>query len=497
MFGERFRVTRTIAKPGAIRRTLARVARHALLPALLATSALVAPIDAVAQESASSTNPARGAAVARTEGPPNVIVILADDVGVEAFRLYGGSIATPNLERLANEGVTFDSAFATPLCSPSRTRLMTARENAKNYEAFGFLSPGEKTFGNLFSDAGYATSIIGKWQLSGNGFDDRVGISPEGAGFKESLLWQLKSGPSRGSRYWGPTLWANGQPKLHEEGFGPDLANQAAIDFIETNKAKPFFLYYPMVLVHDPFVGVPGKLDAEGEQAKFRGMMQYMDDLVGKLLDRVDALGLRERTLIVFTADNGTNQRIYSIRNGQQVSGGKGLPTLTGTHVPMVMSWPGHMPAGVRRSGLTDFADVLPTIADAAQLPVSWQIDGVSQLPVARGERPAAREAIYQHYAPTWVFKPVGFAFDRDRKLYSDGRYVALNLEHDVETPIDTTRLSSDEQRRYRKLKAIVDADKRPFDPVRFPWCKGRKPTKEGGDPTVVGCGMKPFDIGE
>lgn len=433
--------------------------------------------------------------LARTEGPPNVIVILADDIGVEPLALFGGSIETPNLARLTKEGVLFERAFSTPLCSPSRTRIMTGRENASNYEAFGYLAPDAQTFGNMFRKAGFETAIVGKWQLSGNGFDGREGISPQGAGFSHSLLWQLQPRNAKGSRYWGPTLWTDGKPLFPEEGFGPDYLSDYALDFIDQNKRKPFFLYYPMVLVHDPFVVVPGKMDLEGDQAKFRGMVQHMDMLVGRLLDKVDSLGLRENTLIIFTSDNGTNRAIYSIRNGEQVRGGKGQPTLTGTHVPMIMSWPGELPAGESRQGLVDFTDIVPTIAQAAEIEPDWKIDGVSQLAVARGSVNEARSAIYQHYAPSWVFKPVKFAFDSDRKLYSDGRYVSLDLATGIERTIDADSLSGARREQYLQLKAMIEADPVPLDPVRFPWCVGQAAETAGADPQIVGCGFTPNDI--
>jgi arylsulfatase A-like enzyme len=460
---------------------IAAIALAATMPA--ATTAQLSP---TAKISAEVKQPRR----------PNVILILADDVGVEAFRSYGGEYATPNISRLAAEGVTFDNAFSTPLCSPSRTRIMTARENAKNYAAFGYLDPKERTFGNLFRDAGYATGIVGKWQLSGNGFDGRVGITPQGAGFDESLLWQLQAGTQKGSRYWGPTLWRNGRPIIAEEGFGPDDMSDFALSFIDKNKDRPFFLYYPMVLVHDPFVPTPDSLQANGAKPRFGGMMTYMDKLVGQLTDKLRALGLDDDTLIVFTADNGTNRQITSIRNGAEVTGGKGAPSLTGTHVPLILRWPGRIAAGSRRTGLFDFLDVLPTMAEAATLPVPGGIDGVSQWRVATGKAQRARETIFQHYAPLWVFAPARFVFDDGRKLYGDGRYVALDFARDVETEIASAEMTGTERRHRDRLQALLDKQgDGPLDPIRFPWCKGKPPAAAGGDPVMVGCGMSPREV--
>ncbi|MFB0613615.1 sulfatase-like hydrolase/transferase [Aurantiacibacter poecillastricola] len=423
---------------------------------------------------------------------PNVIVILADDVGVEAFRSYGGEHDTPNIDRLVREGVTFEHAFSTPLCSPSRTRLMTGMENAKNYEAFGYLGPDERTFGNVFSDAGYSTGIVGKWQLSGNGFDGRTGITPTQAGFGQSLLWQLEPGPQKGSRYWGPTLWRDGSWLIPEEGFGPDYLSDYALSFLDEHAGSPFLLYYPMVLVHNPFVPTPAERVGGDEQYNFGAMMRYMDRMVGRLLDRLDALGLAENTLVIFTADNGTNRRIYSQRNGETIRGGKGQPTLTGTHVPLMMRWPGHIPAGERRSGLFDFADVLPTIAAAASLPVSPEVDGVSQLAVAQGRAATARDTIFQHYAPMWRWPSTRFVFDTQRKLYDDGRYVALDLSIGEETALDRQSLSADDRERLARFEAILAADTAPLEEIRYPWCEGEEPSVAGADPLKVGCGTAP-----
>lgn len=184
---------------------------------------------------------------------PNVIIILADDLGVDGVGAYGSEIATPNIDALASAGVTFDHAFATPLCTPTRVRMMTGRESAKNYKAFGYLDPGEGTFAQAFSRAGYATGIVGKWQLSGNGYDGLAGADPQQAGFANSYLWQQTS-QTKGSRYWGPNLTSNGKTQLSEWGFGPDFQNRWAVDFIRANKDRPFLLYYPIVLPHSPFV---------------------------------------------------------------------------------------------------------------------------------------------------------------------------------------------------------------------------------------------------
>ncbi len=440
-----------------------------------------------------SHGPAGPASVqpARTGGRPNVIFILADDIGVEGFNTYGGEYYTPNIDRLAWEGTRFANAHAMPLCSPSRTRLMTGMENHRNYEAFGYLAPGQTTFGNVMKSAGYATGIVGKWQLMGNGFDGRVGITPEAAGFDESYLWQLKALDAKGSRYWGPTRATNGHNRITEEGFGPDFDSRYALDFISRHKAEPFFLYYPMVLVHSPFVPTPDSMNAQGPKARFAAMVTYMDGLVGQLMARLKAEGLDRNTVVIFSGDNGTNRAITSTRDGYQIRGGKGTPTVNGTHVPMIVWAPGKVPANVTRDGLFDFADLMPTIADIGGAKVPAGIDGVDQMPVVLGQKPAARDWIFEHYAPVWVFNPARYVFDTKYKLYGDGKFVAIDQAAGTETEI--AKPTGEAAARKAALQKVLDGmHDGALNPERFPWCKG-EPSLDPARPAVVaGCKITP-----
>lgn len=434
-----------------------------------------------------------GQPIARASGPPNIILILADDFGVEGINAYGGEYHTPNVDRLAAEGTRFNNAHATPLCSPSRTRLMTGIENAKNYEAFGYLAPGQRTFGNVMKDAGYVTGIFGKWQLMGNGFDGRVGITPEAAGFDESYLWQLRALTPKGSRYWGPTRATNGTPKISEEGFGPDFDSAKALDFISKYKDRPFFLYYPMVLVHNPWVQTPDSMTAVEAKDRFSGMVTYMDRLVGELMARLKAEGLASNTIIIFTGDNGTNRQITSMRNGYEVRGGKGSTTINGTHVPFIAWGPG-VPKGKVSEALVDFADMLPTFADIAGKPeAAGKVDGVSQWPVIEGKTKSAREAIFLHYAPAWQFKPERLAFDATWKLYGDGRFVSMNPISGVETEVSASQRKDEAARHYAALRTLLDdTHDGPLDPTRFPWCAGQTSVARDKPATVAGCGKTP-----
>lgn len=430
----------------------------------------------------------------RAARPPNVVLILADDFGVEAVNAYGGEYHTPNIDRLAAEGVRFENAHATPLCSPSRVRLMTGMESARNYEAFGYLAPGTRTFGNLMKEAGYTTAMVGKWQLMGNGFDGRKGISPEAAGFDESYLWQLQALTPKGSRYWGPTRATNGRSKINEEGFGPDLDSRFALDFISRNKDKPFFLYYSMVLTHDPFVVTPDSLTASGAQARFAGMVSYMDRMVGDIMAKLKSEGLDQNTVVIFTGDNGTSRQITSMRSGHAVQGGKGLPTVNGTHVPMIVRAPGMVPAGTVSDALFDFSDVLPTLADIAGAPEkAGKVDGVDQWPVITGKARTARSSIFMHYAPVWQFEPARMAFDATWKFYGDGKFVQIDPVAGTEKEVPAAERKGEAARRYAELrKQVEQAGDGPLNPERYPWCAGQASSKPEAPATVAGCARMP-----
>lgn len=463
--------------------------KAALCAAVVAASPLTFPTASAQQPAADA--PAAQARTPRADKRPNIILILADDVGVEAFNAYGGEYYTPNLDRMAREGLRFDNAHATPLCSPSRTRLMTGIENHRNYEAFGYLGPDQRTFGNILKDAGYATGMVGKWQLSGNGYDGRTGITPEQAGFQESALWQLKALDAKGSRYWGPTRVTDGKTIISEEGFGPDRDHAFALDFIERHKDRPFFLYYSMVLVHDPFVPTPASMTAQGSKQRFAGMMSYMDGQVGALLAKLKALGLDEDTIVLFTADNGTNRQITSLRNGVEVQGGKASPTLNGTHVPLIVRAPGRVAPGGSSSALFDFLDVVPTFAEIAGAKLApGAIDGVSQLGVITGRMPRARDTIFMHYDPRWIAKPTRFAFDVNYKLYDDGRFVRLDPATGIETEIASGQMDARASARRKALEAVMrSVPAVPFSKERFPMCAGR-PSRDPALPSIeAGCG--------
>lgn len=412
---------------------------------------------------------------------PNVIVIMADDLGYECLNCYGGtSYRTPRLDRMAASGVRFTHAYAQPLCTPTRIQLMTGQYNFRNWKAFGILDPKEKTFGHFMQSAGYKTCLSGKWQLQSYNppnFEPEwrgKGMRVEDAGFDEYCAWHPFHTEDKGSRYADPTVYENG--KLHKEmkgRYGEDVFADFIGRFMEKNRNDPFFVYYPMALTHGPFNPTPRSRDwAAGNRLKndpgyFGDMVQYMDELVGRIEDQVERLGLSQRTLLLFYSDNGTPREVTSRMGEKVIRGGKGLMTDAGTRVPLIARWPGTTPPGKVFDDLVDSTDFIPTMLEAAgaPLPRGAPIDGRSFLPRLRGERGKPREWIYCWHDPRpgWDkerFKLEIFARDQRYKLYSNGRL--FDVPNDVleERPLPPNVGGAAAQARPR-LRAVLDRMKR------------------------------------
>lgn len=393
---------------------------------------------------------------------PNVVLIMADDVGVEAFGSYGSEqYSTPTLDKLAAEGVRFTHAYSLPLCTPSRVAIMTGKSNVANYVDFGALTPGQYTFAHLFRDAGYTTSIAGKWQLQGS--KHAQGTPAEDAGFDTYCLWNTEKTSSE--RYWNPSIERDGElVELADGDFSADVFADYLIDFMAANRERPFFVYYPMVLVHEPFVPTPESVDpsSENEQANFEDMMAYMDATVGRILSAIDRLGLSDNTVVIFTSDNGTHCHINSRLDGRVVTGAKAKTLNNGTHVPLLVRVPGQ--AGGRVvPDLVDFSDFLPTLAEVigAELPKDDELVGQSFWPQALGQPGNPREWIYSYYFPRPYAKQfddnerhweVRFAQDQRFKLYDNGELFDLSADILESEPIGTETPGAAEARRKLTL---------------------------------------------
>ncbi|MCW8924916.1 MAG: sulfatase-like hydrolase/transferase [Xanthomonadales bacterium] len=379
---------------------------------------------------------------------PNVIVILADDIGVETVGAFGSEYPTPNIDAIASGGMRFDDAHATPICTPSRVRLLTGRYNFKNYVDFALLPPGETTLAHHFHAAGYRTLVSGKWQLAGTGdADDPLGTTPEAAGFDEHLVWYMQR-KDKGSRYWGPKLFDNGVERQYpEQDFGPTIVNQRVLDFITRDDERPFFIYYSMMLAHKPWVTTPITPTAEGNKPRFAGMMAYMDEMVGRVLGTLRDEGLEQDTLVVFIGDNGTHPDITSLRNGKPVRGGKWYTHDAATHVPMAVRWPAAVAAGGSSDQLTDIMDIFPTVLEAAGIAVPGIADGFSLVPVLTSGAASGREWVFIKFDPHADYDESlstrsRFIFNHERKVYGDGRCYDLGADFLEQHPTDAAASS-------------------------------------------------------
>ncbi len=390
---------------------------------------------------------------------PNVVLILADDLGYEALGCYGGkSYKTPCLDDMAKTGIRFEHCYATPLCTPSRVQLMTGRYGFRNYKAWATLDPKEKTLAQMLRAAGYATCISGKWQLGGGE------KAPQNAGFDEHCLWQVEGADEKGERYHNAKLVLNGKPyKGIEDKYGPDVQSDFILNFIERNKNRPFFAYYPMCLPHAPFQKTPDSKPGTGTTNNtefFADMVAYADKLVGKVIAKLDALGLRENTLVIFIGDNGTDRRITSALGDRKVKGEKGRTTDAGTHVPMIVNWKGTTAPGKVCADLVDFSDFMPTLAEicGAKLPEGVTIDGRSFQPQIRGQVGQPREWIFCFYDPklgNWTRKR--YAQDKRWKLYDDGNLFDLRADLPEAAPLVTAKDTAEMAEARRRLQAVLD----------------------------------------
>lgn len=404
---------------------------------------------------------------------PNIILIMADDLGMEAFGAYGNDDKiTPNVDKLAAGGMLFQNAHSTPLCTPSRVELMTGKYNNRNYVGFGILDPKEKTFGHYMQELGYTTLVAGKWQLLGNAKQVELakgatGSYPYQAGFDRFAVWQVDE---LGSRYKDPTIYTDDRKSVVMKGeYGDEYFTKYIEKFI-TEKAKtkdkPFFVYYPMALTHDPFQPTPFSKDYNtADTAKlddpkyFKDMLRYLDHLVGRIAAKLDDTGLREETIIMFIGDNGTSPQIISRLNGKDYKGAKGQTISRGTHVPMVVNWKGKIKPGSINSSLVDFSDFLPTLLDLAgagntKLPVP---DGTSFYPQLTGASVTGRPWIFTYYEPNWgKYTRKAYVHDKEWKLYETGEIYDLKNDPDELKALNKSQLNAAAAKTISNFEKVI-----------------------------------------
>ncbi|MEQ1859181.1 MAG: sulfatase-like hydrolase/transferase [Chthoniobacteraceae bacterium] len=424
-------------------------------------------------------------AVTASARQPNLIMIMADDLGYECIGANGStSYKTPVLDKLAATGMRFEHCNVQPLCTPTRVQLMTGIYNVRNYINFGNMDPACVTFGNVLKQGGYATCIVGKWQL---GQDREL---PKKFGFDEHCLWQHTRRPPR---FANPGLEINGVAKDYSNGeYGPTLVNDYALDFITRKKDAPFFLYYPMILTHSPYQATPDsptwdpKLTGENKGKRpehFADMVAYMDKMIGRLVAKLDELGIRDDTVIVFIGDNGTGGGTRSMLGERVVMGGKGTLKHTGTHVPLIVNGPGRVAAGKVSTDLVDSTDFLPTLCEAAGVAAPAKIDGRSFWPQLRGERGTPREWWYCWYGPREEF--VGeFAANQHYELHRDGKFFDLRKDTEEQQPLAIASLDGEAAAAAKTLQGALDQfkDARPANLAKPAAGKGGRKKKKTGE---------------
>jgi len=323
---------------------------------------------------------------------------MVDDLGKDWISCYGAdNIKTPNIDSLAKGGLKFHNAWSMPQCTPTRATLLTGQYpwrtgwvNHWDVPRWGvgyFDWDKYNTFAKVMKTAGYSTAIAGKWQIN----DFR--IEPNALkkhGFDDWAVWTgYETGnPSSGERYWDAYIHTRTGSKTYNGKFGPDIYCNFLINFMKQHRNDPMMLYFPMALTHGPLVKTPNELSATESKDKLKAMVRYTDTLVGKLVNTLDELNIRERTIVIFTTDNGTSGGLRGTINGVRPSGGKASKYEGGVCQPFIVNCPGLVPANQDTKALTDFSDLLPTFAELGQanLPKDIALDGKSFAPLLLGK---------------------------------------------------------------------------------------------------------------
>jgi len=341
---------------------------------------------------------------------PNIILINCDDLGYGDLACYGApDIRTPHLDRMAREGTRFtDFSVTSPLCTPSRAALMTGKYPGRVGLATGVLRPDAKgglaaaeiTLAEALKPAGYATGCIGKWHLGfvpglrprDQGFDSYYGVLHNLDRF-ETVVFEKEGGM--------PVLRGDTvETRPADPAVMTALYTTEALAFIEAHRARPFFLYLGHAMPHLPFDATP-RFKGRSARGLYGDVIEELDDSTGKILEKLRALGLAERTLVLFTSDNGPERNTPG--RAAPLRGTKHTVYEGGLRVPLLAWWPGRVPAGRECGDFVTALDVLPTLARLAGAPIPAGLDGHDVSPVLLGT-PGARSprtTLYSLYGPT------------------------------------------------------------------------------------------------
>ena len=404
---------------------------------------------------------------------PNIIMVFADDLGIEALNAYGGhGVKTPHLDKLAEDGMLFTHCFANPACTPSRAELLTGtypsfigfQHVLGKWKDDHFLDPKKfNSFANQLKKAGYATAVAGKWNISWLEQNDTV----KALGFDEHCLWQMfdRDGVKR-SRFYQPHFRINGsiEEKSIADRFGPDVLADFMIDFMKRKKDQPFLIYYPALLVHTPYVRVPGGSQTnalpDNKQKSgtecFPEMVEYLDKNVGRLMNAIDELGIRENTMVIFCADNGTHSPVRSTwgEKRTKIKGGKMTMTDRGSRVPLMVRWPAKIKPGSQSDHFVELADFLPTFLDLASAPEPMQqVHGQSFLPQLLGKEGQSKGWVHIEYKGDRQIR------SRDWIYTNKGQLIRVNALGQPENPPEQKGDHADVRKEMQRIFTLIDAE--------------------------------------
>jgi arylsulfatase A len=408
---------------------------------------------------------------------PNIIFILADDLGLDGVSCYGADQhKTPNIDALAATGTRFETCYAAPLCGPSRCLFNTGRyafrtggitNGSWRPNGPGAKSADEQPMAKLLKQGGYATGQSGKWR--------QVGETPHDWGFDEYM-----TDPTAGGWFYENSFIKNGETvKTNEKMYNPDQIQAFSLDFINRHKDGPFYLYYAMHLVHKPTLHTPDSTDKKDGAERYDDTIKYMDKQVGGIVAELQKLGLREKTLLLFSGDNGTAVGYPSSFRGRMINGAKASMWEGGSRVPLIASWPGVTPAGKVSQDIISFADMLPTFVDlaGASLPSGFKYDGQTFAPQLRGEAGKPRDWAYVQLGAKWFVRERGFKMNEQAELYdmSDAPFVEKLI-----TPATDTEASKAARTRLTTVLAELNPTAGKADADGKEKGKGKKGMKKG-----------------
>ena len=373
-----------------------------------------------------------------TSKKPNIIFILADDLGYAEIGCNGSDkYKTPNIDKLASEGIRFTHAYANPLSGPSRAALLTGRypfrTGATNQDACSeVFQPTEKMIPSFLKQAGYASTSIGKWGqiLLGPaefGFDDYLRF------FGSGIYW---SSPEKTVNY-----RSNGVDLvLKDKEYMPDLMHKQLVDFLQKNQNKPFFAYYPLSHVHGEIKPTP---DSKPNGDNYVDNIVYMDKLVGMLRTELDKLKLSDNTILIFFSDNGTagGHADAATIGGRRLSGQKGSMLEAGSLEPLIVYWPGVTPKGKVSDDLISSTDFLPTFAEitGTQLPKDIVLDGQSFNAQLHGQKGNPRTSLFVQLANNYWVRNLGWKLNQDGELFD----MSKAPFEEISVPADTKNVAA------------------------------------------------------